>query len=64
MTFDDEETQTKFHALKTQTQYDFVNFEEFLATMGYVLHIAKAEDGELEMRVRIDKESKRSTLYR
>jgi hypothetical protein len=61
VTFDSEETQTLFHELPTQTQYDWICVEEVLRTMGYQLQVRAPAQGSkdgtaLEMVVEISEQ--------
>lgn len=73
MTFLTEEARHAFHVLPTQVQYDWLNVEELLATMGYEIQVGYATDGIakdgkpdaspcLEVRIRIFQQHKPLTL--
>lgn len=64
MTFASEEVRHAFHALPTQTQYEWLHWDEQLASGAYELHVQAVENtpDHLQMSVRIDKKLKRSSL--
>lgn len=56
MTFNTEEDELLFHALPTQTQYDFLRIEELCQIIGAKISVTYCEDGDLHIKIRIDKQ--------
>lgn len=59
MRFASEEVRNHYHELPTQTQLDWLEAEDLLTQLGYMLLIERTEDGYLEVRIRINEQPKR-----
>lgn len=61
MTFETEEARLAFHSLTTQTQVEWLAFEEALADSGKSVHVTAVtfpEGGGSEISIRVDEKSK------
>lgn len=62
MTYADEDVRHAFHALPTQTQFEWTRWDEDLARTGYVLHVEHVSNTRdyLQVTIRVDKKLERS----
>lgn len=60
MTYESEEVRHAFHALPTQTQYEWTKWDNELADTGYELHIEGVKNSKdfLEVCIRVNQQLK------